>query len=507
MSSIFRRRIPHSARSGSTAAHEKNAELPARSNGRSGRVVLDDLSGELPYGAFMAILGPSGAGKSTFVDILAGKRKIGRVRGSVHISSTGDRSASAVRIGYVDQADILPENLTVREALMFAARLKLSEAISDDEKAERVWQVLGQLGLQDIANSRIGSGERRGISGGERRRLSIGLELIALPSILILDEPTSGLDSTSAAKVVAVLRDLAHNEDPTFGRTTIVATIHQPSSQIFHAFDTILVLSSQGLQIYLGPAASATAYFAAQGMPCPKDWNPADHLLDIASSPNCSKQNLIPIHNLDKSRSSDSRGDTSGPPSDDYLASYGGVANRTSDEHDGNNNYVPVKARAARPVTTRLTQFQALSHREFLNLRRDYSLIIMHNVVAAIVGLFVGGLYFKVDTTIAGFQDRIGALFFLGALVAFSALSALSNLSVVKSLFLRERASAYYGPIVWMLSRAIWDIVPLRLLPTVILGVITYWMVGLSPDAAHFFKASSKCLFVMANHIDGSASL
>lgn len=73
---------------------------------------------------------------------------------------------------------------------MFAARLKLSEAISDDEKAERVWQVLGQLGLQDIANSRIGSGERRGISGGERRRLSIGLELIALPSILILDEPT-----------------------------------------------------------------------------------------------------------------------------------------------------------------------------------------------------------------------------------------------------------------------------------------------------------------------------
>lgn len=131
----------------------------------------------------------------------------------------------------------------------------------------------------------------------------------------------------------------------------------------------------------------------------------------------------------------------------------------------------------------------------------------MHNVVAAIVGLFVGGLYFKVDTTIAGFQDRIGALFFLGALVAFSALSALSNLSVVKSLFLRERASAYYGPIVWMLSRAIWDIVPLRLLPTVILGVITYWMVGLSPDAAHFFKASSKCLFVMANHIDGSASL
>lgn len=116
---------------------------------------------------------------------------------------------------------------------MFAAKLKLPESISETEKAERVWEVLGQLGLQDIAESRVGSGERRGISGGERRRLSIGLELIARPSILILDEPTSGLDSVSAAKVVQVLRDLAHGDHGVVQKTTIIATIHQPSSQIF----------------------------------------------------------------------------------------------------------------------------------------------------------------------------------------------------------------------------------------------------------------------------------
>ena len=152
---------------------------------------------------------------------------------------------------------------------------------------------------------------------------------------------------------------------------------------------------------------------------------------------------------------------------------------------------VGAKHRAARPTTTRLTQFQTLSHREFLNLKRDWSLVVMHNAVAIVVGLFVGGLYFQVDTTIAGFQNRIGSLFFIGALVAFSALSALSNLFTIRPLFLRERTSAYYGPVIWMLSRAVWDIIPLRLLPTVLLGTIVYWMVGLSPDAARFFKVRS----------------
>lgn len=112
----------------------------------------------------------------------------------------------------------------------------------------------------------------------------------------------------------------------------------------------------------------------------------------------------------------------------------------------------------------------------------------MHNLLGAIVGIFVGGLYWKVDTTISGFQNRIGSLFFLGALIAFSALSALSNLAHVRSLFLRERSSSYYSPVIWMFSRVVWDIIPLRMLPTLLLATITYWMVGLSPEAANFFK-------------------
>ncbi|KAK9899179.1 hypothetical protein P389DRAFT_158475 [Cystobasidium minutum MCA 4210] len=458
---------------------------------KSGKMILDNVSGSLPYGGFMAIMGPSGAGKSTLVDILAGKRKAGRIFGSVQLLTN---NARGVRIGYVDQADVLPGNLTVRECLLFAAKLKLPESIPAHVKEERVWEVLGQLGLRDVANSRVGSSERRGISGGERRRLSIGLELIARPSVLILDEPTSGLDSVSASKVVRVLQELAKGEDGQ--RTTIIATIHQPSSQIFHAFDSILLLSSQGTQIYLGKAEGAAGHFAELGYPCPHDWNPADHLLEIASMPSGasfrsnSQEATTPFAKSEGLNGSN--GD--GFAMTSILPSEGSSHQRypphvAVQDHDSSGaSATAIKQRNSKPIATYLTQFQLLSHREYLNLKRDWGLVIMHNAVAAVVGVFVGGLYYQVDTTISGFQNRIGSLFFLGALIAFSALSALNNLASIKSLFLRERASSFYSPIIWMLTRVVWDIIPLRILPTLILGLITYWMVGLSHNAAHFFK-------------------
>lgn len=156
----------------------------------------------------------------------------------------------------------------------------------------RVFEVLKLLGLLDVADSMIGSGTKRGISGGEKRRLSIGLELLAAPAILIADEPTSGelgsprfssfpclhssagLDSVSAARVVQVLKTLANSDSGQ--RTTVITTIHQPSSQIYHLFDTVMVLGVGGRQIYFGPAQDANTFFAARGKPCPPGWNPAD---------------------------------------------------------------------------------------------------------------------------------------------------------------------------------------------------------------------------------------
>ena len=159
--------------------------------------ILHELSGEVVPGEMLAILGPSGAGKTTLIEILGGKSKLGTTTGNVTfsaVSSTGQRSdiLKQPRIGYVDQSDILPSMLTVQEALTFAARLRLPDHVTEKEKQAKVFEVMQQLGILDIKDTRIGNQERRGISGGEQRRVSIGLELVACPDVLVLDEPTSG---------------------------------------------------------------------------------------------------------------------------------------------------------------------------------------------------------------------------------------------------------------------------------------------------------------------------
>jgi len=121
-------------------------------------------------------------------------------------------------------------------------------------------------------------------------------------------------------------------------------------------------------------------------------------------------------------------------------------------------------------------------------LKRDKTLFWTHISVACVLGVFCGGLYFNTDDTIAGFQSRVGCLFFLGALIAFSSLSALYNLVEIRALFLRERSGALYSPTAWLSTRLIFDVVPLRLIPTIVVSTITYWMAGLAGDAAHFFK-------------------
>lgn len=148
-------------------------------------------------------------------------------------------------------------------------------------KEERAQEVIRQLNLEHVANTRVGSSEHRGISGGEMRRVSIGVELVAAPDVLVLDEPTSGLDSVSASRLIKLLKDLTQGDS----RTTIVASIHQPSSALYHAFDQVLLLSA-GRQLYFGPGGTAPVeYFDKLGRPCPTGYNIADHLLEIASAP------------------------------------------------------------------------------------------------------------------------------------------------------------------------------------------------------------------------------
>ncbi|BEI90825.1 uncharacterized protein CcaverHIS019_0308950 [Cutaneotrichosporon cavernicola] len=468
---------------GSPTTHAHDQEDGSGIGPNGGRIVLRDTRGDLPAGGFCCVLGPSGAGKSTLIDILAGKRKAGRVEGKVAYIHDGHQR---VKVGYCDQSDVLSPTATVLETLQFAAYLRLPENIPKAVKDERALQVLHELGLEHIAQTRVGSGEHRGISGGEMRRVSIGVELVADPDVLVLDEPTSGLDSVSAARIVSLLKALAEEH-----RTTIIASIHQPSSALYHSFAQVLLLAN-GRQLYFGPGGSVPAdFFAKYGYPCPPGYNVADHLIEIATE---NPQGLP--------TGADAALSTR-PPIDSYASD-----NSHKAEQDGN---IPLKTLSrmsnefdlaqiqqasterkwwptSHPATTFLTQLGVLATREWRMLMRDKTLLLTHVLISAIIGVFAGGLYFNVNLTIAGFQNRVGSLFFLGALISFTSLSALNNMVEMRPLFLRERSGDYYSPQAWLVSRLLFDVVPLRILPAIIVSVILYFMVGLAHNAANFFK-------------------
>ncbi|GAA5899496.1 hypothetical protein JCM8208_000574 [Rhodotorula glutinis] len=450
----------------------RHSAFSLKSAPRDDRQVLSDVSATVVGGSFCAILGPSGSGKTSLVDLIAGVRKTGYRTGSVELvvppraqdeQGVAGGDGDGVRVGYVDQNDVLCETSTVREAVMFAAELKLGE-IPHEQKRERVFEVLKQLGLLDIADSEIGSpeaGGRRGISGGERRRVSIALELVARPAVLILDEPTSGLDSTSALRILRELKALTTPPAPQ-RPTTVFVTAHQPSSQLWHLFDDTLVLAQGGAQLYFGKAHDVTAWWEAKGLRCPDGWNPADCAPDLVAESALVDSAVLAL-----------------PPYRRRSSAVPAMLVKNDNAHKGVDR---------RPQTTVLTQIEVLAKREARNLVRDRGALVMHLVVLPLVALFVGGMYFKVDLTIGGFQSRIGALFFSGCLVAFASLSALSQFAKARRLFIRERARACYHPLAWLATQFVFDVVPLRLIPTILLSVIVYWMVGLAATAANFFK-------------------
>lgn len=246
---------------------------------KGGHVVLSGVTGQLTHGRVTAVMGPSGAGKTTFLTSLAGKATYGTLTGSVFIN--GQRALLTDRkykhlLGFVPQEDVMHRDLTVRENVVMSALTRLPATWSHDAKLDFAESVLEVLGLVEIADSIVGDELVRGISGGQRKRVNIALELAADPLVLFLDEPTSGLDSTGSLQVCSALTRIAR-----LG-ITVALVLHQPRYEIFAAFDDLLILGKGGRTVYLGPVAEALPYFEAQlGLPCPRFVNPADHMLDV----------------------------------------------------------------------------------------------------------------------------------------------------------------------------------------------------------------------------------
>ncbi|KHN00138.1 ABC transporter G family member 18-like [Glycine soja] len=251
--------------------------------------LLHDISGQAIKGEVMAIMGPSGAGKSTFLDALAGRIAKGSLEGSVRIDGKPVTTSYMKMVSsYVMQDDQLFPMLTVFETFMFAAEVRLPPSISRSEKKKRVYELLDQLGLQSATHTYIGDEGRRGVSGGERRRVSIGIDIIHKPSLLFLDEPTSGLDSTSAYSVVEKVKDIAR------GGSIVLMTIHQPSFRIQMLLDQITVLA-RGRLIYMGKADEVQAHMSRFGRPVPDGENSIEYLLDVISEYDQATVGLDPL--------------------------------------------------------------------------------------------------------------------------------------------------------------------------------------------------------------------
>jgi ABC-type multidrug transport system ATPase subunit len=240
--------------------------------------ILNGISGELMPGSLTAIMGPTGSGKTSLLNALANRMpriKGGSLEGQLLVNGSSIRAAhGASRFArlsaYVMQDDVLNPFLTVRETLGLAASFQLPPSTTREERDALVTVVVAELGLSKVIDSLVGSPEVRGVSGGERKRANIGVELIKNPSALFLDEPTSGLDSFQAKSVMECLSSLAAR-----GRT-VAASIHQPRSSIYSMFQQLLLVS-EGRSIYFGPAAAAVDHFSAidPAFACPALFNPA----------------------------------------------------------------------------------------------------------------------------------------------------------------------------------------------------------------------------------------
>ncbi|KAH7441774.1 hypothetical protein KP509_03G054000 [Ceratopteris richardii] len=242
----------------------------------SGKKILCNVTGQLSPGRVTAVMGPSGAGKTTFLNALAGKAYSSTTTGEILINGRPDPISCYKKIiGFVPQDDIVHGNLTVEENLWFSARYRLSVNMSKADQVLVVERIIDSLGLGPIRNSRVGTVEKRGISGGQRKRVNVGLEMVMEPSLLILDEPTSGLDSTSSQFVLKALRREA------LVGVNVGVVLHQPSYGLFKLFDDVMFLAKGGRTVYLGPVDEVEAYFSSMGIVVPERINPPDHIMDV----------------------------------------------------------------------------------------------------------------------------------------------------------------------------------------------------------------------------------
>ncbi|KAJ6886895.1 hypothetical protein NC651_027290 [Populus alba x Populus x berolinensis] len=431
------------------------------------KVILKGITGKVLPCEMLAMFGPSGSGKTTLLTALGGKLG-GLLDGNISYNGKNFSNSMKRNMGFVTQDDVLYPHLTVTETLVFTALLRLENTFSKEEKIMHAESVITQLGLTKCKNSIIGGPFMRGVSGGERKRVSIGQEMLINPSLLFLDEPTSGLDSTTAQRIVSNLWELAK------GGRTIVMTIHQPSSRLFYMFDKVLLLS-EGSPLYFGEGSQVMDYFSSNGYAPAVPMNPADFLLDLANGvssngevPGSVKQNLVSAYKSNLANKLKSE-----------------VQDIDEQPQDGLNDQ-----KAARWATTWWQQFSVLLRRGVKERKHDsFSGLKIAQVL--VVAFLSGLLWWQSD--VSHLQDQMGLLFFYSGFWGFFPLfQAIFTFPQERSMLEKERSSGMYRLSSYFMSRIVSDLPMELVLPTVFVS-ITYWMAGLKGTPGNFLHT----LFVL----------
>ncbi|XP_068665055.1 ABC transporter G family member 10-like [Aristolochia californica] len=446
--------------------------IDRRGDKSASKQILRNVSCKARPGEILAIAGPSGAGKTTLLEILAGVVNLNRVSGRIKVNDKPMKVENFRRIsGYVTQDDALFPLLTVKETLMYSARLKV--AGGHEAAAVRVAELLKELGLEHVASSRIGgdmSGSR-GVSGGERRRVSIGVDLVHDPAVLLLDEPTSGLDSASALHVISLLKSMTVEQGK-----TIILTIHQPGFRILELFDRVLLLS-EGSALHHGSLKQLENRIKASGHCIPRHVNVLEFAIDaleslVVKSSSVDDKYFLGTHF--NAIHGESR-----PKVEQYNDRPGGL-------RDPNVEDPPFLF-----ANSRSKEVLILGERFSKNVVRTKQLFAARTIQAIVASFALGTIFMNV-----GRQGGRTALQTLIGFFAFSLTFLLSSTTEGLPIFLQERrilmretSRGAYRVSSYVISNAL-VFLPFLLMVALLYTTPVYWLVGLRRDLDGFLYFS-----------------
>ncbi|EPS69022.1 hypothetical protein M569_05746, partial [Genlisea aurea] len=451
------------------------------------KTILKQVAGVVFPGEMLAMLGPSGSGKTTLLTALGGRLSGGTIAGKITYNDKPFCNSIKRNTGFVTQDDVLYPHLTVTETLFYTALLRLPGNLTAAEKLSQAEEVITQLGLTKCRHSIVGGPLLRGISGGERKRVSIGQEMLINPGLLLLDEPTSGLDSTTAQRIVSLLKDLSG------AGKTIVMTIHQPSSRIFYMFQKVLLLCD-GNPLFFGKGSDSLNYFSGIGFSPAVAMNPADFFLDLAngyytgdSSEDQTQVKDLLIKSYRTTLQSTVRKELAG---ESQLLLH---------HHHLHVNLSDKKKRSW--SNSWCQQFSVLFRRGMKERKHEYfSGFRIFQVIA--IAVLSGLLWWNSHDL----EDQVGLLFFTSGFWGFYPLfQAIFIFPKEKMMLKKERSSGMYRLSSYFMALNLSDLPMQLVLPTAFFAVI-YFMSGLRPSPAAFFSALSVLLFsVLVSHSLGLA--